>query len=193
MTAAKLLFPKRFEEFIYLPLNNKYFLVQGRDDSLSHGFNLLFISIQLLAMSLFIFIFLNEIGYNSKNSPGLFYIQICSLYAVFIGAKIFIEKIIGNIFNIENLINQYLYQKLTYRNYIGIFILVCNILLIYSFGTNRTVLLILLAATVAFNGIWLLFSYKNFRSILIPHFLYFILYLCALEIAPYMILYKAVT
>lgn len=193
MTIAKLLFPKRFLEFIYLPINNKYFLVQGKDDSLTHGFNLLLFAIQLFSISFFIYLLINEVGHNTVNSPWLLYIQICAVYFVFIGIKLFIEKIIGAIFNIESFINQYLYQKLTYRNYIGFFILASNILMVYSFGSHRTILLIILGLIVVFNGLGLILSYKNFRSTLLPHFLYFILYLCALEIAPYVILYKAVT
>ncbi len=193
MTMTKLFFPKRFLEFIYLPINNKYFLVQGKDDSLTHGFNVLLFVVQLLSISFFIYLILVEVGHSSSNSPWLLYIQICAVYFVFIGFKLFIEKIVGNVFNIESLTNQYLYQKLTYRNYIGIFILTCNILIVYSFGSSQTILLIILGLTAAFNGLGLILSYKNFRSTLIPHFLYFILYLCALEIAPYVILYKAVT
>jgi len=192
MTVTKLLFPKRFNAFIYLPITNKYFLVQGKDDTLNHGFNILLFVIQLLAVSLFIYLIFNELGYVTKNSPWLFYVQICAAYFVFIGIKLFLEKIIGYLFNIEQLMNQYLYQKLTYRNYIGIFILACSILMVYSFGSNQTFLLIILALALGFNGFGLLLSYKNFRSKLMPHFLYFILYLCALEIAPYFILYKAV-
>ncbi len=193
MAIAKLLYPKRFDEFIYLPINNKYFLVQGKDYALAHGFNILLFAIQLFSISFFIYLILIEVGYNAKESPWLLYTQICAVYFVFIGFKLFIEKIIGNIFNMERLIDQYLYQKLTYRNYIGFFVLVFNIIIVYSLGSNATVLLIILGFILAFNGFGLVLSYKNFRNILIPHFLYFILYLCALEIAPYVILYKVVT
>ena len=193
MTAAKLLFPKRFESFIYLPLTNKYFLVQGKNDVLTHGFNVLLFVIQLLSISFFIYLILTKVGYNKEQLPWLLYIQICALYFVFIGFKLFVEKIIGNVFNMERIMNHYLYQKLTYRNYIGFFILICNILMIYTFDTNQTALLVILGLSVILNGIGLVLSFKNFRSVLLPNFLYFILYLCALEIAPYVILYKAVT
>ena len=109
MTAAKLLFPKRFNEFIYLPLTNKYFLVQGKNDTLTHPFNLLLFAIQLLSVSFFIYLLLKEVGYGTEEKPWVLYIQICAAYAVFIGIKLFIEKIIGNVFNLEKLINQYLY------------------------------------------------------------------------------------
>ncbi|MFT5231785.1 MAG: hypothetical protein ACI836_000583 [Saprospiraceae bacterium] len=193
MTSAKFLFPKRFDEFIYLPLNNKYFLLQGKSDTLTHVFNLLLFVVQLLSVSFFIYLLLTEVGYGTDEKLWLLYIQICAIYFVFIGVKIFIEKIIGNVFNMEGLINQYLYQKLTYRNYIAIFLLFCNILLMYTLGANQTILLFILSLAVAFNGIGLILSYKNFRNVLAPQILYFILYLCALEIAPYVILYKAVT
>ncbi len=192
MTIAKLLFPKRFESFIYLPLTTKYFLVQGKNDELTHGFNVLLFIVQLLSISFFIYLFLVEIGYGKEQRPWLLYIQICSLYFVFIGFKLSVEKIIGNVFNMERIMNFYLYQKLTYKNYIGILILICNILMVYSFGNNKTGLLVIIAISAILNGIGLLLSLKTFRSIIIPNFLYFILYLCALEIAPYIILYKAV-
>lgn len=193
LTATKFLFPKRFLEFIYLPVTNKYFLVQGKDDLLSHGFNILLFIVQLFSISFFIYLILIEVGYQTRENPWLLYIQICAAYFVFIGFKLFLEKIIGYLFNLEEMVNKYLYQKLTYKNYIGIFILVCNILIIYTFGSSQTILLGILAIILGFNAFSLLLSFKNFRSKIMPHFLYFILYLCALEIAPYIILYKAVT
>ncbi|MDC3229281.1 DUF4271 domain-containing protein [Flavobacteriaceae bacterium] len=38
----------------------------------------------------------------------------------------------------------------------------------------------------------LFINYKNYRSLIFSNFFYFLLYICALEISPYLILYKVI-
>ncbi|WP_256463650.1 DUF4271 domain-containing protein [Flavobacterium sp. HJ-32-4] len=42
---------------------------------------------------------------------------------------------------------------------------------------------------IAINGITYLSSLKTYQNLIVSHLFYFILYLCALEIAPYYFLY----
>ncbi|WP_034260374.1 DUF4271 domain-containing protein [Altibacter lentus] len=187
---AKYLYPKRFEEFIMLPITNKYFMVQGRNDEINHPFNLLLLVTQVVSVSLFIFLL---IRINSpkvlQENPWLF-LQICTGYVVFVGIKFAIEKIIGNIFSIDALVNSYLYQKLSYRNLIAILFFMANLVFYFVYLPSSTVLLIFVLVVLALNSIALFYSYKTNGNTIMRNFLYFILYLCALEISPYIILYK---
>ncbi|MCW9038802.1 DUF4271 domain-containing protein [Altibacter sp.] len=187
---AKYLYPKRFEEFIMLPITNKYFMVQGRNDEINHPFNLLLLVTQVVSVSLFIFLL---IRINSpkvlQENPWLF-LQICTGYVVFVGIKFAIEKIIGNIFSIDALVNSYLYQKLSYRNLIAILFFMANLVFYFVYLPSSTVLLIFVLVVLALNSIALFYSYKTNGNTIMRNFFYFILYLCALEISPYIILYK---
>ena len=42
VTILKIVYPKRFEDFIKLPISNNYFLTKGKFEELKHPFSLLF-------------------------------------------------------------------------------------------------------------------------------------------------------
>ena len=192
-TLAKYLYPRRFQEYIYLPLSNKYFLVQGKSDEIQHPFNILLFIAQVITMSLFIFLILRTLSPEMpKNNPWLF-LQICTGYTVFILVKFYVEKIIGSLFNMDTLINKYLYQKLSYRNLIAVLVFMGNLIFYYIITPSETGLLVFTLVLLALNGIALFYSYKTNGKLIMSNFFYFILYLCALEISPYIILYKVIT
>ena len=189
-TTAKLLYPKRFQEFIKLPLTNKYFLVHGRSEHIQHPFNLLLFATQIILVCLFIFLSIKELQPELiAENPWLF-VQICTGYTVFIFIKFCIEKIIGAIFSIDDLINSYLYQKLTYRNLLSILFFVACLILSYVAEPSETLLLVVVGIVISGNCIALFYSYKTNGQLILSNFFYFILYLCTLEISPYIILYK---
>lgn len=190
IAVAKYLYPMRFREFIMLPVTNKYFLVQGKSDNLTHPFNALLFIVQVAAVSLFIYLFIDLYQPEIAQSNRWLFLQICTGYTVFVVAKFCIEKIVGAVFAIDDLINGYLYEKLSYRNLLALLFLLGNIIFFYAFSANITLLWIITAVILVFNGITLFYSYKTKRNLVSRHFFYFILYLCALEISPYIILYK---
>ncbi len=190
--AAKFLYPKRFQEFVLLPITNKYFLIQGRNDQIQHPFNVLLFATQTICTSLFIYLIIGVWQpVMVQNNPWIF-VQILTIFIVFVLIKFFIEKIISSIFAIDELIHGYLYHKLTYRNLISIFFFLLNITFFYAFQASKTLLVLFISLAVLANLISLFYSYKTYAKIIFKHFFYFILYLCALEISPYIILYKMV-
>ncbi|PVW14166.1 DUF4271 domain-containing protein [Marixanthomonas spongiae] len=190
ITLAKQLYPRQFQQFISLPISDKYFLVQGKAAQIVHPFNILLFLGQVLSVSLFIYMFFMVFQpETTKTNPYLF-VQICTGYLVFVFMKFCIEKIIGTAFSLDTVINTYLFQKLTYRNLISLLVFVFNLLLFFIVEPTGKILLIFAAIIVLFNGIALFYSYKTNRNIIFGNFFYFILYLCALEISPYFILYK---
>ena len=190
-TAAKYFYPKRFQEFIMLPITNKYFLVQGRNDEIHHPFNLFLFVAQVISVSLFIYLCFRIYSPETiVNNPWLF-VQISTAYAVFVLVKFVIEKIIGSIFSIDSLINSYLYQKLSYRNLLSIIFFMGNLIFFFLVEPTQSILFIFALAVLTLNSIALFYSYKTNGNVILGNFFYFILYLCALEISPYIILYKA--
>jgi len=187
---AKYLYPFRFQEFIRLPITNKYFLVQGKNEEIQHPFNLLLFAIQAVSVSLFIYLIFELYNPETIQNNEWLFIQICTGYIVFVFIKFCIEKIVGSIFSIDKLVNSYLYQKITYRNLISIFIFISNLVFFYIFRFSETILLVYIIVFLTLNTITLVYSYKTHGNLVSRHFLYFILYLCALEISPYIILYK---
>jgi len=158
---TKAFYPKRFNDFIKLPISKNYFLTKGGAKEITHPFSLLFFGIQLLSISLFIFLFF----LTKSNADFLLFLQIVTGVIVFVFVKVSLEKIIGNIFSIDKIINNYAYEKLSYRNFLAILLLVVNLIFYFSVTPNLKTLLIITATFTLFNCIILYYSYKNYRSL----------------------------
>ena len=183
----KVIYPKRFEDFIRLPVSNNYFLAKGKSEELRHPFSILLFLIQLISISLFVYLFFLEKG----KATVLLFFQILSAVFIFIIVKTSIEKMIGAVFSIKNVIDQYIYEKLTYRNFISLLLIIANLIFYFSVKPDLNTLLISTGILFLINILILFYTYKNYRSLIFSNFFYFLLYLCALEISPYLILYKA--
>jgi hypothetical protein len=109
---------------------------------------------------------------------------------VFILIKVLLERLIGSLFEIDKLIDQYLFQKISYKNLLGLVLIPINLLLIFSFKPGLILLYIIVILLGLINIMGLITTIKTNQSIIKQNLFYFILYLCALEIAPYIILYK---
>ncbi len=190
LAVAKYSYPRRFGEFILLPLNDKYFNIRGREDALYHPFNIILFAIQVVCVSVFIYLlFLAFKPIEIQGNDWLF-VQIFAGYIIFVCIKLSIEKIVANIFSMDSLIDQYLHQKLGHRNFLGLVLFAGILFFLYVFGPSRVAMLFFAIGIVIINAIALIFSYKKHRKVIASNFLHFILYLCALEISPYIILYK---
>lgn len=188
---AKYYYPKRFQEFYMLPLTNQYFFVHGKDDELNHPFNMMFFAVQIICVSIFAFLLFEVFNPNEVENNKWLFIQICTAYTVFVLIKFSLEKIVANIFSIDAVINNYLYQKLSYRNFLGILFFIGNLYFLYVYPPTPTGILVFGGFVILLNAIALLYSYKKNGKLILSNFFYFILYLCALEISPYIILYKS--
>jgi len=187
LAMLSVLYKKRFEDFIKLPISNNFFIAKGTTDEIKHPFNILLFSLQIVSISLFVLLFFPE---ETQHNSGLF-VQIFIGVFVLVVTKLFIEKMMGTIFSIENVINSYLYKKLTYTNYLSFFIFIANLFFYFSFKPSLNTLLVFTTVCLLFYSFIIYYSIKNYRTLLFSNFFYFILYLCTLEISPYIILYKA--
>lgn len=188
VTVLRVVYPKRFDDFIKLPISNNYFLTKGKFEELKHPFSVLFFLIQVLTLSLFIFLFFLE----KREVSATIFIKITLASFIFILIKTCIEKLIGSIFDIETIINNYIFTKLSYRNFISLFLIVLNFIFYFSVEPTMLLLFIFSGFIVLLNLFILFINYKNYRSLIFSNFFYFLLYICALEISPYLILYKVI-
>ena len=188
VTVLRVVYPKRFDDFIKLPISNNYFLTKGKFEELKHPFSVLFFLIQVLTLSLFIFLFFLE----KRELSATIFIKITIASFTFILIKTCIEKLIGSIFDIETIINNYIFTKLSYRNFISLFLIVLNFIFYFSVEPTMLLLFIFSGFIIVLNLFILFINYKNYRSLIFSNFFYFLLYICALEISPYLILYKVI-
>jgi hypothetical protein len=189
---TKTAFETRFSEFLKILVTDKYIKVYKDTSHLMSGFTILLFIVQIISFSFFIQLVLNFFGYVSKTD-WIIFIRIFTFFGIFVLSKFLIEKIVATIFNIEEFAEQFNLQKVSYRTFIGLILLPINIYLFY----NNTPANILIYFTIAVILIINLFSYlvslKIYQNLLIGKLFYFILYLCALEIAPYYFMYYLIT
>jgi hypothetical protein len=108
-------------------------------------------------------------------------------------SKFLIEKIVAAIFNIEEFTEQFNLQKVSYRTFIGIILLPINIYLFYNNSLSNVWIYCIIGVILAINLFSYLVSLKIYQNLIIGKLFYFILYLCALEIAPYYFIYYLIT
>ena len=186
---AKLLFEKRFNHFASILINSSYLKVYSKDQKFIDLFDgLLFLNL-LFSASIFGFICYNTLFESIEMSVALIFKLMFGI-GVFILIKVLLERLIGSLFSIDNLMDKYLFQKTSYKNYLGLALIPINVLLLFSMTPNKAIVLTFIILLTVINTIGLLTSYKSNLNLIKRDFFYFILYLCALEIGPYIILYK---
>ncbi len=140
----------------------------------------------LLGLSFFLYVISDNSDFNITP-----YLQIFLLLLIFLLSKYLIEKMVGDLFEIDPLINKYLFFKQGILSWISLFILFPFGLLIYfqNIDNSPTVTLVIALLTLLYIAKLLIYA-LSYQKHILAYWFYFILYLCAFEIAPYLILFK---
>lgn len=188
LAVTRTVFEKRFADFARLLVSEKYVKVYKDSGHLMSGFTVLLFLIQVISVAFFIQLALAHYGYAEKTDWVL-YIRVFTLLGVFILSKFLIDKIIGTAFNMEEFVEQFNLRKVSYRSYISLLLLPVNIVLFYSDTSPEFLFFILISVILLTNLLTYLLALKNYQNFIAGRLFYFILYLCALEIAPYYFMY----
>ena len=189
LAIAKYAYSNRFNDFLWVIGNSKYLKIYSREQKFIDWFDALLFFNLILSVSLFAFL-----SYNTLVATVAF--DILLFLKILLGAgaliliKVLLERLIGSLFEIDTLIDSYIYQKTSYKNYMGLVLLPINILLIFTTHPKPSIIYAILGFLFVINLVGFITSFKTHQKLIINNFFYFILYLCALEIAPYIILYK---
>ena len=189
---TKTAFETRFSEFIRILVSDKYIKVYKDTSHLMSGFTILLFIVQIISFSFFIQLVLNYLGYVSKTDWVIF-LRIFTFFGIFVLSKFLIEKIVAAVFNIEEFAEQFNLQKVSYRTFIGLILLPINIYLFYNNTPSNILIYCTIVVILIINLFSYLISLKIYQNLLIGKLFYFILYLCALEIAPYYFIYYLIT
>jgi len=192
LTVAKVVFSERFKEFTLLLVNFRYVKVFSREQKFLDTFEALLFS--NLIISLGIFCYLSEGFITQENASSQFNIfKFALVIGIFFLIKILVERLLSSALDIEGIVNDYIFQKISHRNFIGLVLLPVNMILVYSTKLTEMGLILIVLFLFIINAIGLYFFYKRNQIVIKRNIFYFILYLCALEISPIIILYKTVT
>jgi len=189
---TKSAYETRFAEFSKLIFSDKYAKIYRDNSHMKNSFTVGLFFVQVISFAFFIQLTMNIFGHASKTDWVLF-IQIATFLLYFILAKFLIEKIVAASFNIDDFVELFNLQKVTYRTYIGVLILPINAILFYYENIPTIVPLAIIGISLCISLYSYFISIKTYQNVIIGKLFYFILYLCTLEIAPYYFLYYWIT
>lgn len=185
----KIRHPLKFNKLQALLYNSGYINSYSKSAPLLiNVFNITFIAIVIIVISLLIFtaFIQNDLAQNTIDIILFFKILVYVL--IFIIARFIIGFLLAVLFEKEKEQQYFTFLKLSYLSSFSILILPLLIINFYINSTFFSMLLLIIA------GLLLLYFFvlqiKNNQKFVFSHMFYFILYLCALEIAPYVIVYK---
>ncbi|WP_368389406.1 MULTISPECIES: DUF4271 domain-containing protein [Flavobacteriaceae] len=189
VATVKVLFTKRFNDFIYVLGNFRYLKIYSRDSKIIDSFNVLLFINLLLSTSIFS-VFLYENFVAEIHDIYSFLIKVFIVIAIIILAKTSLERLLGSLFDISNTLDFYVFQKTSYKIFFGLVLIPVNFILLFSTSPSPIILQILVIVFVLINCISIVATYKTYQNLIKSNLFYFILYLCALEISPYLVLFK---
>ncbi|WP_420378285.1 DUF4271 domain-containing protein [Gilvibacter sp.] len=182
-------YQESFRSFLQLPLSNRYFIISGKSQHTTSPFPTLLFLVGLIGAALYGSFLSVEL--NAGSSPGLsLFLQMTAAIFGFFSIKFLLTRLIGVVFKLEDLVGTYVFEKLSFLNLIGLGLL--GFCVIYRYGPLQSEWILYLAGLLAIGAyiMGLIYSYKNNENLIFRNFFYFILYLCALEISPFILLYK---
>ena len=190
---TKLIFPKYFSNVFRLMFQTSFRQKQTRDQMTQDNLAALFLNILfVMSGSLFITLLIQRNGWLALD----FWLLL--LYAVAIIGGIYIVKYLflvfsGWVFNARQAAASYIFTVFFINKIIGIVFLPLILLLAFANTTVAnvciTIALIVLAITLVYRYVA---SLGSIRSALKVNALHFFLYLCAVEVLPLVLIYKAV-
>jgi len=189
--AIKYHYSERFSRLFSLLVSRNYLVVYSKNSPvLLNSFHLFFAIIQLFIFSLTIFVGIKANNSIAREFEFSFFLNILAGVFIFTVLRYFLGKLLAILFNIEKEHENVSFFKMSYLSNFCLLLfplLICTLYLFY----NSTVAAYFIS-TIAI-GILLLYYIliiKNNQKIIFNNFFYFILYLCALEVAPLIFLYK---
>jgi hypothetical protein len=189
IVGAKLLNFNRFTGLIRLFGNSSYLRIYFKDHKFLDPFDIL-LSLNFCINGTLTGILTYTHFAQKIELDALLFIKLVGLLGAWIFLKIILEIGIGYLFDIPKLFHSHVFQQVSYLNFLGIFLLPLNSLLIFVAPNHHLLLvsILVISGVILFSGF--MKSIKTYQKLLINNFFYFILYLCTLEIGPYIVLYK---
>lgn len=190
---AKSFFYSRFSHFIILPFNNKYIFMYNKKEKLLNWFHIFFTLFQIINFSLFVLLAGKVLFAATEDLDPFKYPVVLASILSFIFLKVALQLANGFIFGSSKTISELIFKKLSYLNYTGIVMFVANLILAYIANNSMIVVLVAVFLIMLINVIGWVTLLRNHQKYITNYFFYFILYLCALEISPLIIIIEVIS
>lgn len=186
--ALKSLDAQKLKGYFFSFFNKGFIELEAEENtSFFTPFHIVIILFSTTIMSLFFYFLLEQNTLNFKYDYTLFLKILTFLFLLSLG-RWMLEFLIGKLFEIETKIRLFLFFKYSYLHVISVSLFI--VLMIYVYSYRNYAILWIAFILLAFTRAVLLFT--NNKKLIVSKLFYFILYICAFEIAPLFILIKSV-
>jgi hypothetical protein len=189
LVAVNYLFPIRFRDFYLLHNTNQYLVKYQSTTNVFFSFNLALFLFQTIIFSLLLFKLISIYQNNIENDFYLF-LKILGIYTSYLTVRYILGKVICSSINLVKEQEELSFIKTTYLSKISIYIFPFIIIGIYLPIKTDYLFFILSLITLIFCLFYYINIIKYYQQKMFGKWYYFILYLCALEIGPILLLYK---
>jgi hypothetical protein len=188
---SKYLNPDRFSRLFSLIYSRNYLvLYQKQAPVLVNSFHIVFSIIQILTFALTIFIGIKAYNSIARELEFTFFLTILTGVFTFFVLRFFLGKALSVLFQREKDFEYVTYLKLSYLSNFSLLIFPLLLIAYYvqydSLGFAFFVFILAVVLLLLYYALII----KNNQKMILKRLFYFILYLCALEIAPIILLYK---
>ncbi|WP_431191701.1 DUF4271 domain-containing protein [Nonlabens ulvanivorans] len=181
------MYKSEFYHLLSAAISNRYIKV-SRNENPNHGLRIITVTVYTIGLALWI----TKLSFTEVQSLLDFktFLLFLTGLTIFILAKRYFSMMIASLMKFDEILELIEYHRNTYRAVLGILLIIVNLLIYYTFHDSivavRLISIVSIFMFVIYNFI-ILYTYSKS---LLQHSFYFILYLCALETAPYLLLYK---
>jgi hypothetical protein len=179
---------RRFSDLIRLFANSNYLRIYLKEHRFLDLFDFILFLNFIINCTTHAYIlyssFINLIEINTNK-----FATISIAFTIFLVLKLILKLLTGYLFDLYKTISILIFQQVSTINFIGIMLLPINLLLVFGLNFDiRWIIIstVLIAITILIGMLKTIQTNLNF---VLSNFLYFILYICTLEIGPYVIIY----
>jgi hypothetical protein len=184
---------RNYQNIIKSGINYQYaYKLVKVGNSVSYRVNTFLNFVFYMNFAMFIFLTIKLLGYDTNLQEWKIYLLIFSLLLIIYTGKSFVFNILGFIFNSKQTVNEYITNISIYNKILGVFLFPIIIAIPYISLQFKLPLMYIGIITI---GISLIFRFLRAFQIAFKiklSIFYLILYLCALEILPILIIGKMI-
>ena len=188
LVAANTINARRLKQLFALPYNDFYLI--NFSTPIWHAFNVLLFIASNIILGLFIYLLVARFYPDKTLFTSYIYIKILGFIFAYWSVKYLMGKFVAYLFGIEKWQKKLMFIKISYFFSSSLYLFFFVVFAIYFFNQKS----VFLDITIGFYSMLLLIRYFHFLRInktdITSNLFYFILYLCALEIAPLFIAIK---
>jgi len=185
---TKTLYKRNFLDFLSFLGNSNYLKIYLNQNKFFSVFNLiLFLNLCLNCVA-FMYIYSSELEINLIISIKTFLI-LFGLIGFYLIGKICIKLFLGYIFNIDKQMSILIFQQISSLNFVGLILLPINSILVFTFKFDSVAINTSIVVVISVVVFGMIKTIQSNLKLILANFLYFILYICTLEIGPYILFY----